>query len=134
MIIDFPKGDHRRPPAFFIPRFEARPLGFINIGDLKLRRCLLEPCLESFFNFPKTAAEPMLRKSLVGVLGALGRVLSCLERLLGSLGALLEPPGASLAASLLGPLKALWGGSPGRLGRLLGPLGRLRGDPKQYKN
>ncbi len=31
--IDFPKGDHRRPPAFFILRFGARLLGFIDFGD-----------------------------------------------------------------------------------------------------
>ena len=31
--IDFPKGDHRRPPAFFFMRVGARLLGFIDFGD-----------------------------------------------------------------------------------------------------
>ena len=37
--IDFPKGDHRRPPSFFILRLRARPLGFIDFydfGDLSI--------------------------------------------------------------------------------------------------
>ena len=36
-----------RPP-FFILRFEARPLGFIDIGDLKRLRCFLELRFEFF--------------------------------------------------------------------------------------
>ena len=60
----------------------------------------------------------MLRKSLVGVLGALGRVLTPLDRLLGSLEALLEPPGALLEASwgLLGRSWRLPGASWAPLG------------------
>ena len=69
-----------RPP-FFILRFGARSLGFIDISDLNRLRCLLEPCFEifhfsenncrtkcfgktlwayafNFFIFPKTAAGP----------------------------------------------------------------------------
>ena len=41
--IDFPKGDHRCPPAFFILRFGTRHLGYVDLGDLKSLLCLLEP-------------------------------------------------------------------------------------------
>ena len=37
-----PRGITAARPPFFILRFEARPLGFIDIGDLKRLRCLLE--------------------------------------------------------------------------------------------
>ena len=39
--IDFPKADHRRPPAYFILRFGARPLGYSDFGDLMRLGCLL---------------------------------------------------------------------------------------------
>ena len=62
-----PRGITAARPPFFILRVVARPLGFIDMSDLKRLRCLLEPCFE-FFNFPKTAAEPSASESLVGVL------------------------------------------------------------------
>ena len=128
-----PRGITAARPPFFILRFMARPLGFIDIGDLKRLRCFLEPCFEffhfsenncrtkcfgktlwayafNFFIFPKTAAGPGASEKPCGrlgrLLGALGRVLSPLDRLLGSLEGVLEPPGALLEASwsLLGRL------------------------------
>ena len=120
-----PRGITAARPPFFILRVVARPLGFIDIGDLKRLRCLLEPCFE-FFHFSenncrtkcfgktlwayafifsffrKRLPDQVLRKSFVGVLGSSWH-------LLGSLEALLEPPGALLGASwsLLG---RSWGG------------------------
>ena len=121
-----PRGITAARPPFFILRVVARPLGFIDIGDLKRLRCLLEPCFEFFifpkttagpnasekpcgrmlsifFIFPKTAAEPGASEKPCGrlgrLLGALGRVLSPLGRLLRYLEALLELPGALLRAS-----------------------------------
>ena len=70
-LIDFPKGDHRRPPAFCRLRFGAWSFCFIDLcefGDLS-------------------------------VFGACWSLLGPLDRRLGSLEALLEPPGALLAAS-----------------------------------
>ena len=113
-----PRGITAARPPFFILRFEARPLGFIDMSDLKRLRCLLEPCFEffhfsenncrtkcfgktlwayafNFFIFPKTAAGPGASEKPCGrlgrLLGALGRVLSPLDRLLGPLEALLSP-------------------------------------------
>ena len=140
-----PRGITAARPPFFILRVVARPLGFIDIGDLKRLRCLLEPCLEffnfsenncrtrcfgktvwayalSFFIFPKTAAEPGASEKpcahLGRLLGGLGRVLSPLDRLLGSLEVLLEPPGAPWEASwdLLGCSWRLPGASWAPLG------------------
>ena len=140
-----PRGITAARPPFFILRFEARPLGFIDIGDLKRLRCLLELCFEffhfsendcrtkcfgkalrayafNFFIFPKTAARPGASEKPCGrlgrLLGALGRVLSPLDRLLRSLEALLEPPGAVLGASW-----SLLGRSWGGLGASWTPLG-----------
>ena len=76
-----PRGITAARPPFFILRFGARPLGFIDMSDLKRLRCLLEPCFQffhfsenncrtkcfgktlwayafNFFIFPKTAAGP----------------------------------------------------------------------------
>ena len=64
-----PRGITAARPPFFILRFMARPLGFIDIGDLKRLRCLLEPCFEFFRFFRKRLSGQVLRKSLVGVLG-----------------------------------------------------------------
>ena len=104
-----PRGITAARPPFFILRVGARPLGFIDFGDLKRLRCFLEPCFE-FFIFPKTAAGPGASEKpgarLERLLAPLGRVLSPLDRLSGSLEA---------------PLGASWGG----FGSLLGPLGAL---------
>ena len=73
--IDFPKGDHRRPPAFFMLRLWARPLGFIDSGyfsDFKHLRRLFAACW-----------------------GCLGSLLGPLEGLLGGPVSILERLGAS---------------------------------------
>ena len=126
-----PRGITAARPPFFILRVVARPLGFIDIGDLKRLRCLLEPCFEffhfsenncrtkcfgktlwayafNFFIFPKTAAGPGASEKLCGRLG----------KLLAPLGVSRGPLGASWGAlrSLLEPLGALLGGSWGLLG------------------
>ena len=89
-----PRGITAARPPFFILRFGARPLGYVDFGDLKSLLCLLEP------------------------LGVSWRVLSPLDRLLGSLGLLLRPPGALLGASW-----SLLGGSWGGLGASWAALG-----------
>ena len=38
--IDFPKGDHRRPPAFVIRRFGEKVFGFIDFADVGDIECL----------------------------------------------------------------------------------------------
>ena len=38
-----PRGITAARPPFFILRFGARPLGYVDFGDLKRLRCLLEP-------------------------------------------------------------------------------------------
>ena len=97
-----PRGITAARLPFFIMRFEARPLGCIDICDLKVIDAFWNHDLISL-NFPKTDAELGASEKLGGrlgkLLGTLGRVLSSLERLLGSLEALLEPPGALLGAS-----------------------------------
>ena len=124
-VLTSPRGITAARPPFFILRFEARPLGLIDMSDLKRLRCLLEPCFE-FFNFPKTAAGPGASEKPCGRLGrrlgALGRALNTLDRLLGSLEAVLSALGGLLGRS--------WG-LPGASWTL---LGRLGGDPKQDKN
>ena len=45
-----PRGTTAARPPFFILRVGARPLGFIDFGDFKRLRCFLEPCFE-FFHF-----------------------------------------------------------------------------------
>ena len=92
-LLTSPRGITAARPPFFFLRFGARPLGYVDFGDLKNLLCLLEP------------------------LGVSERVLSPLDRLLGSLEALLEPPGVLLGASW-GILGCSWG-VLGPLGRLL---------------
>ena len=84
-----PRGITAARPPFFFLRFGARPLGYVDFGNLESLLCLLEP------------------------LGVSWRVLSPLDRLLGSLEALLEPPGVLLGASW-----GILGGSWGLLGAL----------------
>ena len=123
--IDFPKGDHRRPPAFFSFCGLGQGLWDSSISAiLRFVDAFWSHAL-NFVKFPKTAAEPGASEKPCGRLGKLlaplGRVLSPRDRLWRSLPALLEPPGAFLGVS--------WGswGTPegflGPLGRLLDPLG-----------
>ena len=82
--IDFPKGDHRRPPAFFHSAIWGKAFG-------------IHPLRRSY-------ASSMPFGSL---LGRSWRVLSPLDRLLGSLEAFLVPPGDALG-SLLEPPGISW--------------------------
>ena len=70
VFIDFPKRDHRRPPAFFILRLGARPLGFIDFGDFG-------DLSGSWSTLGASSG------TLGGLLGALGGVLGPLRMLLG---------------------------------------------------
>ena len=84
--IDFPKGDHRRPPAFGIRRFEEKFFGITDFGDVGDCECL-ERSLRAIFR--------------------------CFAASGGGLGSFLEPLWALLGRSwaLLGGSWGLFGGS-----------------------
>ena len=124
--IDFPKGDHRRPPAFFSFCDFGQGLRDTSISAISsVFGGFWSPDL-IFLTFPETAAGPGASEKpcahLGRLLGALGRAFSPLDRLLGSLEALLKPPGALLEASwdLSGRAWRLPGASWGLPGSLLG--------------
>ena len=77
--IDFPKGDHRRPPAFVIRRFGDRVFGF-----LRFRRCWQYGVFwdSSYAQLKGLGASGV---ALGASWGALGGVLGPLGRLLGRL-------------------------------------------------
>ena len=88
MLLTSPRGITAARPPFFILRSEAKPLGFIDIGDLKLRRCLLEPCFE-FFEFSENGCQAR----------CFGKALWASWEALGSSWADLEPSGPALGVS-----------------------------------
>ena len=78
-MIDFPKGDHRRPPAFVIRRFGDKVFGF-----LRFRRCWQYGVFwdSSYAQLKGLGASGV---ALGASWGALGGVLVPLGRLLGRL-------------------------------------------------
>ena len=147
-----PRGITAARPPFFILRFEARPLGYIDFGDLKHRRCLLEPsfellefsengCRARCFGKALWASWEVLGSSWGHLGGSWSQALNFLnfpktaaepgasEKPCGRLGMLLGALGRVLSPldRLLGSLEALLEPPGGPLGASWGALWRVLG-------
>ena len=67
--IEFPKGDHRRPPASFHSASWGKAFGIHRFLRLEASSMLFGAMLSIFSFFRKRLPDQVLRKSLVGVLG-----------------------------------------------------------------